>query len=50
METILTHRRYESLLGKESVCNDRVGNHLQLFFSTDKITAVPINLVLVRTF
>ena len=48
MEIILTHRRYESFLGKECVCNHRSGYALYLVFSTDKITAVPVNEVLVH--
>ncbi len=42
METILTHRSHESFLGKECVSNHPIGNLLQLVFSADKITAVPI--------
>ena len=48
METVLTHRRYESFLGKECVCNHRFGYALQLVFSADKIAAVPVNEVLVH--
>ena len=48
MEIILTHRRYESFLGKECVCNHRSGYALQLVFSTDKIAVVPVNEVLVH--
>lgn len=42
MEIALTHRRYESFLGKECVCNHRSGYALYLVFSTDKITAIPV--------
>ena len=48
MEIALTHRRYESFLGKECVCNHRSGYALYLVFSTDKIAAVPVNEVLVH--
>ena len=46
MEFVFTHRRYESILGKECVCNHCSGNALYLVFSTDKIAAVPVNEVL----
>ena len=48
METVLTHRRYESFLGKECVCYHCSGQALYLFFSADKIAAVPVNEVLVH--
>ncbi len=48
MEIVLTHRRYESFLGKECVCNHRSGYALYLVFSTDKLAAVPVNEVLVH--
>ena len=50
METILTHRCYESLLGKECISNHRIGNLLQLIFSADQITAVPINQIPIHVF
>ena len=45
MEIVLTHRRYESSLGKERIRDHRFGYALYLVFSTDKITAIPINKV-----
>ena len=43
MKTILTHWCYEGFLGKERISNHQVGNLLQLVFSADKVTAVPIH-------
>ena len=40
METALTHKRYESFLGKECVCNHRSGYALYLVFFADMIVAI----------
>ena len=45
MKTILAHGCYECLYEKERISNHPTGNLLQLTFSADKITTVPIHQI-----